>query len=214
MLAVSRRALPKEKSPLVRGAASLRSPRQRPAAPAHGPWSALPAPPAPRPERGAAGGIPAISSAPRGMWPARCPTAERPEVGARRRGQSQPRLAAARASPPTRDSRPAAPRPGRPDRPFLQPRACLAPPGSGSSLRGCRRNRSPLRASAFGLPLCPTVPPRPPRTPASPQNLSLKLKSALATSPWAKSLAFLSLSFFLCEMVTLTLCYLTCAVLG
>lgn len=188
MGAVSSRALPRERSALVRGAGSLRSPRQRPAAPAHGPWSALPAPPAPRPERGAAGGIPAISSAPRGMWPARCPTAERPEVGAGRRGQSQPRLAAAPASPscsgfPSRRPSSGATRPAFPAAPGL-------PGAPGLRLLPARLPPEPLpaprvRPQAAFIP--PTLPPRPPRTPAGPQNLSLKPKSALATSPWAKS---------------------------
>lgn len=61
----------------------------------------LPAPPARRPERGDAGGIRAISSATRGMWPARCPTTARPGGGGRAaRASRQPRLAAAGASLP------------------------------------------------------------------------------------------------------------------
>lgn len=80
---------------------------------------------------------------------------------------------AARASPshvwqlprprrPPRDSPPAAPRPGRPNWPFQQPRACLASPGSDSSPRGCRRHRCPLRAPARPLP------PLPPQSPPCP----------------------------------------------
>ncbi|XP_074190011.1 uncharacterized protein LOC141571774 [Rhinolophus sinicus] len=130
--------------------------------------------------------------------------AARPQSGPRwgpgGAGQSQPRLAAARPHRPTRDSRPAAPRPGRPNRPFQQPRACLAPPGSGSSLRCCRPHRSPLPAPRARPPAAPVpaVPPtRPLQSPGSPQNPSLKLKLALASSPWGKSLSLSKAQFLL-----------------
>lgn len=115
--------------------------------------------PSPRPEGGAARGIPAISSAPRGMWPARCPTAARPGGGGRRRGPVTSRVwQLPRPRRPAPDSRLAAPRPGRPNRPWSGPgpaRRCRDP---GSIPRGrSRRNRS--RPTPACLP-----PPYSPRT--------------------------------------------------
>nr|XP_040127072.1 basic proline-rich protein-like [Ictidomys tridecemlineatus] len=98
----------------------------------------------PEPERGAAGGIPAISSAPRGMWPARCPTAARPRVGAAGAGQSPaasgscPSLAVLLGIPGQQP-----PPPGQPNRPFQQPRACVFPPGAAPPPRARSRVSSP-----------------------------------------------------------------------
>ena len=112
----------------------------------------------PRPERGAAGGIPAISSAPRGMWPARCPTAARPGGGGRRRGPVTSRVwQLPRPRRPAPDSRLAAPRPGRPNRPWSGP----------GPARRCREPRLlPARPQpAESLPPHARLPPRsPPRT--------------------------------------------------
>ncbi|XP_059972925.1 uncharacterized protein DKFZp434B061-like [Mesoplodon densirostris] len=93
------------------------------------------------------------------MWPARCPTAARPGGGGRRRGPVTSRVwQLPRPRRPAPDSRLAAPRPGRPNRPWSGPgpaRRCRDP---GSSPRGRnRRNRS------RPTPAC--LPPRsPPRT--------------------------------------------------
>ena len=98
------------------------------------------APPAPRPERGAAGGIPAISSAPRGMWPARCPTAARPGGGGRRRGPVTSRVwQLPQPRRPAPDPRPATSRPGPPN----QPLAC-----SGPGLARCPWAPAPPRSAA------------------------------------------------------------------
>ena len=110
-----------------------------------------PRPARPRPERGAAGGIPAISSAPRGMWPARCPTAARPGGwGRAARASHQPRLAAARA-PLSRSGFPASrPCPGPPNQPFQQPGPARRP----------RFRSSPLLSPPRGAALSPSVFPR------------------------------------------------------
>lgn len=162
--------------------------------------------PAPRPKRGAAGGIPAISSAPRGMWPARCPTAERAEVGARRRrpvpaaSGSCPELSVLLGipGPPPLvpgDQTSLSSSPGPPGAPRLRLLPVRLPPEPPPAPRA----RPP---AAF----VPAAPPSPPLQPLEAprirvRNGSWHLLRHLGASP----LAFLSLSFSFCETVALTM---------
>ena len=152
-------ALPGTGCPLGAARWEPRSPRQSPA----------------RPEaraRGAAGGIPAISSAPSGMRPARCPTAARPGGGGRLRGPVTSRvwqLPGPRSPAP--DSQRASSSPGDQTVPRAAPDLCGSP-GPGSSPRGRRRLTRPRRRPPSRLPrqlAAEPGPPSPGSRPSSPR---------------------------------------------